>query len=191
MKQNDVYEVDGCTDFIPVKLIKEHKHLNLLEVASTESGYRAVVPHMYSFPKVNEPQKPVIPKFVAEWIEKVKKIDNNLDVWLRSGDGIIMIENKGERLTTLGFGIPNLSKLGEVGYFPEQFIVDFGLQGKTASEIQRYFISTGMDFDGDIMSRVHAKIHYFVDLKHNVFIKYDVNEFGRIWSQPIPVERLY
>ena len=81
--------------------------------------------------------------------------------------------NKGERLTTLGFGIPNLLKFGEVGYFPEQFIVDFGLQGKTASEIQRYFTSTGMNFDGDVMSRVHTKIHYFVDLKHNVFIKYD------------------
>ena len=75
-------------------------------------------------------------------------------------------------MTTLGFGIPNLLKFGEVGYFPEQFIVDFDLQGKTASEIQRYFISTGMDFDGDVMSRVYANIHYFVDLKHNVFIKY-------------------
>ena len=92
-----------------------------------------------------------------------------------------------KRLSTMGFGIPNLLKSGEVGYFPEQFIVDFGLQGKTASEIQRYFRSTGMDFDGDVMSRVYAKIHYFVDLKHNVFIKYDVNEFGRIWSQPIPM----
>lgn len=79
---------------------------------------------------------------------------------------------KSERLTTLGFGIPNLLKFGEVGYFPEQFIVDFGLQGKTASEIQRYFMSTGMNFDGDVMSRVYAKIRYFVDLKHNVFIKY-------------------
>ena len=85
-----------------------------------------------------------------------------------------MLESK--QLPTLGFGIPNLLKSGEVGYFPEQFIVDFGLQGKTALEIQRYFISTGMEFDGDIMSRVHAKIHYFVDLKHNVFIKYDVLE---------------
>ena len=28
MKMNDFYEVDGCIDFIPVKLIKEHKHLN-------------------------------------------------------------------------------------------------------------------------------------------------------------------
>ncbi len=48
-----------------------------------------------------------------------------------------MIKNEGERLTTLGFGIPNLLKFGEVGYFPEQFIVDFGLQGKTASEIKK------------------------------------------------------
>ena len=87
-----------------------------------------------------------------------------------------MIENKGERLTTLGFGIPNLSKLGNVGYFPEQFIVDFGLRGKTASEIQRFFMSTGMNFDGDVMIRVRAKIRYFVDLKHNVFIKYDEEE---------------
>ena len=89
-----------------------------------------------------------------------------------------MIENKGERLTTLGFGIPNLLKFGNVGYFPEQFIVDFGLQGKTASDIQRYFMSTGMAFDGDVMSRIYDKITYFVDLKHNVFIKYDdVNGF--------------
>ena len=84
-----------------------------------------------------------------------------------------MIENKYERLTTLGFGIPNLLKFGEVGYFPEQFIVDFGLQGKTALEIQRYFMSTGMDFDGDFMRRRFSNIRYFVDLKHNVFIKYD------------------
>ena len=37
-----------------------------------------------------------------------------------------MIENKSERLTTLGFGIPNLLKFGEVGYFPEQFLVELG-----------------------------------------------------------------
>ena len=83
---------------------------------------------------------------------------------------------KGERLATLGFGIPNLLKFGEVGYFPEQFILDLGLQGKTALEIARYFISTGMDVDGDVISRMSvrdgARIEYFVDLKHNTFIKY-------------------
>ena len=74
MKRNDFYEVDGCTDFIPVKLIEEHKHMtNPLKVELTETGYRTFVPHMYSFPKVNEPQKPVVPKFVAEWIKSQKE----------------------------------------------------------------------------------------------------------------------
>ena len=87
-----------------------------------------------------------------------------------------MNKQEGKKLTTLGFGIPNLLKFGEVGYFPEQFILDVGLQGKTALEIARYFISTGMDIDGDIISRGSVKdctrIEYFVDFKHNTFIKY-------------------
>lgn len=86
------------------------------------------------------------------------------------------VKIKGDILPTLGFGIPNLLKIGEVGYFPEQFLVDVGLQGKTASEIARYFISTGMDVDGDVMDRWSdrdgSRIKYFVDLKHNTFTKY-------------------
>ena len=70
------------------------------------------------------------------------------DVMIKVLEEDKMNKHKGERLTTLGFGIPNLLKFGEVGYFPEQFIVDFGLQGKTASEIQ----------------------------KHNVFLQHDVLE---------------
>ena len=83
MKQIEFYEVDGCTDFIPVKLIEEHKHMtNTLRVELTETGDRTFVPHMYSFPKVTEPQKPVVPKFVAEWIEELKKSHSNLAwVW--------------------------------------------------------------------------------------------------------------
>ena len=89
-----------------------------------------------------------------------------------------MIENKGERLTTLGFGIPNLLKFGEVGYFPEEFIKDFGLQGKTALEIKYHFMRTGMDVTSDVIGKWTDKtkspeLMYFVDLKHNVFIKYD------------------
>ena len=73
MKRNDFYEVDGCTDFIPVKLIEEHKHMtNTLKVELTETGYRTFVPHIYSFPKVDEPQKPVVPKFVADFYESIK-----------------------------------------------------------------------------------------------------------------------
>ena len=74
---------------------------------------------------------------------------------------------KSEQLTTLGFGIPNLLKFGEVGYFPEQFIVDMGLQGKTALEIKRFFMSYDvMLFIVGMTTQV-----IFVDLKHNVFIK--------------------
>ena len=73
MKQNDFYEVDGCTDFIPVKLIEEHKHMtNSLRVELTQAGWRAFVPSIYSFPKINEPQKPVVPKFVADFYESIK-----------------------------------------------------------------------------------------------------------------------
>lgn len=87
-----------------------------------------------------------------------------------------MNKQEGKKLTTLGFGIPNLFKFGEVGYFPEQFILDVGLQGKTALEIASYFISTGVDIDGDVISRGSVgdgtRIEYFVDFKHNTFIKY-------------------
>ena len=79
---------------------------------------------------------------------------------------------KSEQLTTLGFGIPNLLKIGKVGYFPEQFIVDMGLQGKTALEIKRFFMSCDFDIDGDVIYRRYNNTSYFVDLKHNVFIKY-------------------
>ena len=79
MKQNDFYEVDGCTDFIPVKLIKEHKHMiNTLELKMPESGLRTFAPSIYSFPKVNEHKKVAVPKFVAEWIEWCKANDVTL-----------------------------------------------------------------------------------------------------------------
>ena len=73
MKWNDFYEVDGCTDFIPVKLIEEYKHMvNPLKVEVAETGLTIFVPSIYRFPKVNEQQKPVVPKFVAEWIKEHK-----------------------------------------------------------------------------------------------------------------------
>ena len=73
MKRNDFYEVDGCTDFIPVKLIEENKHMtNTLKVELTETGNRTFVPRMYRFPKVDEQQKVVVPKFVADFYESIK-----------------------------------------------------------------------------------------------------------------------
>lgn len=73
MKQNDFYEVDGCTYFIPVKLIEEHKHMmNTLELEVAESGFRTFAPNIYKFPKVDEPQKIAVPQFVADWYEENK-----------------------------------------------------------------------------------------------------------------------
>jgi hypothetical protein len=80
-------------------------------------------------------------------------------------------KREGKRLATLGFGIPNLLKFGEVGYFPEQFLLDFGLQGMTALEIKRFFMSTDMNGDGDVITRTYSNTRYFVDFKNNVFIK--------------------
>ncbi|ETW90635.1 DUF1642 domain-containing protein [Streptococcus thermophilus] len=83
MKQNDFYEVDGCTDFIPVKLVKEHKHImNTLELEVAESGFRTFAPNIYKFPKVNEPQKPVIPKFVLDWVDNSREYSFDFDEWL-------------------------------------------------------------------------------------------------------------
>jgi hypothetical protein len=72
MKTNDFYEVNGCNWFIPVDLIKENKCTKELEVVATESGRTTFVPTIYKFPKPQEPQKPVVPQFVAEWIEECK-----------------------------------------------------------------------------------------------------------------------
>ena len=79
MKQNDFYEVDGCMDFIPVKLIEEHtRMINNLKIEVAETGLTIFVPSIYRFQKVNEPQKPIVPKFVAEWIEWCKANDATL-----------------------------------------------------------------------------------------------------------------
>ena len=73
MGQNEFYEVDGCTWFIPVDLIEEDKYTKRLEVEAIESGRRTFVPSIYKFPKPPEPEKVVVPKLVAEWIEYYKK----------------------------------------------------------------------------------------------------------------------
>ena len=68
-----------------------------------------------------------------------------------------------KQLVTLGFGIPNLIKRGEVGYFPEEFIKDFGLQETTSLEIERWSIK-----------RQEPVVMYFVNFHDNIFEKYDL-----------------
>ncbi|HFU4173922.1 TPA: DUF1642 domain-containing protein [Streptococcus suis] len=87
MKQNDFYEVEGCTWFIPVELIEKHERINFLEVKAIGSGLRTFAPKMYQFPKVHEPQKVAIPKFIADWIEEAKEGECSLCTALGLVDG--------------------------------------------------------------------------------------------------------
>ena len=75
MKQNDFYEVDGCMDFIPVTINETYADGVGVIVSDIMRDYRLLLEleQVYRFPKVKEPQKPVVPKFVAEWIEANEK----------------------------------------------------------------------------------------------------------------------
>ena len=98
----------------------------------------------------------------------------------------IMRESK--QLPTLGFGIPNLMKFGKVGYFPEELLEDFGLNGLNAFQIKCYFRSKGIDNDGDVIGKWSDKtkspeLMYFVNLKDNIFRKYIMDgSFDGIFS---------
>ena len=54
MKQNDFYEVDGCTDFIPVKVIEVNEYRKRLKVEVAETGFNIFVPNIYRFEKRHE-----------------------------------------------------------------------------------------------------------------------------------------
>lgn len=74
MKQNDFYEVNGCTEFIPVTINETYADGVDVTVHSATHHFRMTVKQVYQFPKQHEPQKVVVPKFVAEWIEKTKSM---------------------------------------------------------------------------------------------------------------------
>ena len=91
MEQNEFYEVNGCNWFIPVDLIEEDKCTKELEVVTTESGRITFVPNIYKFRKPHEPKKPVIPEFVAEWLEECKRSNWHLKkalFWLHSDEKV-------------------------------------------------------------------------------------------------------
>ncbi|MGQ7383377.1 DUF1642 domain-containing protein [Streptococcus suis] len=72
MKRNDFYEVNGCTDFIPVTINKAFADGVGVTVHSTTHPFIMAVKQVYQFLKPHKPQKVVVPKFVAEWIEECK-----------------------------------------------------------------------------------------------------------------------
>ena len=73
MKQNDFYEVDGCMDFIPVTINETYADSVDVTIHGPIRPFRTTVEQVYQFQKPHKPQKPVVPKFVAEWIEANEK----------------------------------------------------------------------------------------------------------------------
>lgn len=72
MKMNDFYEVDGCMDFIPVTIVGISDDGVIVTPTNDKRDYKLLVEEVYRFPKVHEPQKVVVPKFVAEWLKKYR-----------------------------------------------------------------------------------------------------------------------
>ncbi|MFQ8724574.1 MAG: hypothetical protein ACLR8O_08230 [Streptococcus thermophilus] len=60
------YKNETAFKFEEFKLIT-----NTLALEVAESGLRTFAPNIYKFPKVDEPQKVTVPKFVAKWIKKI------------------------------------------------------------------------------------------------------------------------
>ena len=95
MKQNDFYEVDGCMDFIPVTINETYADGVGVIVSDIMRDYRLLLEleQVYRFPKVKELQKPVVPKFVAEWIGYCKfkgfKLLGALDPVSELGVGLV------------------------------------------------------------------------------------------------------
>ena len=108
-------------------------------------------------------------ELTEQQIKEVDELIKQVDELIKQFED--KFEREGDRLPTIGFGIPNLLKIGEVGYFPEQFLVELGLQGMTALEIKRLFMSADINGDGDIITCTYSNTRYFVDFKNNVFIK--------------------
>ena len=73
MKTNDFYEVDGCMDFIPVKIVGKSEDGVIVAPTNDKRDCQLVVEEVYRLTKPHEPQKVTVPKFVAEWIEEMKQ----------------------------------------------------------------------------------------------------------------------
>ncbi|MEG3316197.1 DUF1642 domain-containing protein [Streptococcus suis] len=72
MKQNDFYEVNGCTEFIPVTINETYADGVDVTVHSTTHSFRMAVKEVYQFLKQHEPERVVVPKFISDWIGECK-----------------------------------------------------------------------------------------------------------------------
>ncbi|NQL53847.1 DUF1642 domain-containing protein, partial [Streptococcus suis] len=83
MKQNDFYEVNGCTEFIPVTINERYNDGVDVTIHGPIRPFRTTVKQVYQFQKPHEPQKVVVPKVVATWIEYCKQSNLDLDHSMR------------------------------------------------------------------------------------------------------------
>ena len=81
MKQNDFYEVDGCTEFVPVTISEVYDDGVIVKVNNAKRNCMLAVEEVYLFPKVHEPQKPVIPKFVVDWVDDSREYRFDFYEW--------------------------------------------------------------------------------------------------------------
>ena len=73
MKTNDFYEVDGSMDFIPVTIVGKSDDGVFVRPTSDKQNCQLVVKEVYRLPKVQEPQKVAVPKFVDDWLKKYRR----------------------------------------------------------------------------------------------------------------------
>ena len=59
-------------------------------------------------------------ELTEQQIKEVDELIKQVDELIKQFED--KFEREGDRLPTIGFGNPNLLKIGEVGYFPEQFL---------------------------------------------------------------------
>lgn len=81
MEQNDFYEVDGCMDFIPVTIDGVYDDGVVVTVNGSVSDFRIGVEEVYRFRKIYEPQKPVVPEFVVDWVDDSREYRFDFDEW--------------------------------------------------------------------------------------------------------------
>lgn len=88
MSKTKFHEVNGCTHFIPVKVNELFERSADITIYGKDC--RMVVDSIYSFPieQLDEPKKPVIPKFVADWIDECKRDETSLYYALESSEEV-------------------------------------------------------------------------------------------------------
>lgn len=96
MGRKRFHEIDDRDHFIPVELISYSNGACHVKILTNSDDKDLVVPYIYQLERPTEPQKPVIPQFVADWIEKCKSsgfslrmamehwdMDENLEKWMQ------------------------------------------------------------------------------------------------------------